>query len=146
MNRKDNTGETCGSCLNAKGKGAENKHGGVVSVNIEVSCPVRGSTASIPGSSKEPLLILLSFRSWILSRVASKIIDSRDYGFNEIVMLMENEKDCDPKLLLHCLILLRERENLAFYILYNFKKMFVNFLLELNYILWPFRKEKYLTV
>lgn len=41
MSWKDNIGETCGSCLDDKGKGAEDKHGGVVSVNIEVSCPVR---------------------------------------------------------------------------------------------------------
>lgn len=92
MSWKDNTGETCGSCLNDKGKGAENKHGEVVSVNIEVSCPVRGSAASISGCSKEPLLILLSFQSRILSRIASGIIDSRNYASSMIVMLMNNEK------------------------------------------------------
>jgi len=53
MSWKDNIGETRGSCLDDKGKGAGGKHAGVVSVNIEVSCRIRGSAASIlPSPSK----------------------------------------------------------------------------------------------
>lgn len=60
MSWKDNTGETCGSRFDDKGKGAEDKHGGVALVNIEVSCPVRGSAASIllRGCFQVSLLVL----------------------------------------------------------------------------------------
>jgi hypothetical protein len=76
MSWKDNTGETCDSCLDDKGKGAEDKHGGVVSVNIEVSCPVRGSAASTPGPFRAWLVLLLLLP--VLNHVANS---QRNYRF-----------------------------------------------------------------
>jgi len=75
---KDNTGETCGSCFDDKGKGAEDKHGGVVSVNIEVSCPVRGSAASTPSPFGAWLVLLLPL---VLNHVANS---QRNYRFRRL--------------------------------------------------------------